>query len=271
MFGDAISRPNGEPQRFGGQVAVVTGGGSGIGLAIVRMLLAEGATVIVGDFDNAGVERVLSEIGPRGAALVTDVRSEEQVIALAEAAASFGLVSLGFNAAGIGEGGPILDLRMDEWDRVLGVCLTGVFLAVKHEARQMREYGGSIVNIASLNSSVPAFGATAYSVAKAGVAMLTKNAALDLGAYGIRVNAVAPGLVNTPMAVRTGHMAPAVQARWLEHTPLGRIGRPDDIAEAALFLASSQASWVTGETMYVDGGQSLTAYPDVRDVIGDDT
>lgn len=246
---------------------MVTGGASGIGLGIVRMLLAEGARVVVGDFDRVGVERVATEIGDRGSALVTDVRSEEQIIALAESAASFGPVTLGFNAAGIGEGGPILDLRIEEWDRVLAVCLTGVFLAVKHEARHMREHGGAIVNIASINSRVPAFGATAYSVAKAGVAMLTKNAALDLGEYGIRVNAVAPGLVNTPMAVRTGHIAPDVQARWLEHTPLGRIGHTDDIAAAALFLASSQASWMTGETMYVDGGQSLTAYPDVRDVI----
>lgn len=254
--------------RFTGRVAIVTGGASGIGLGIVRMLLAEGARVVVGDFDPDGVARVAAEIADRGTAVVTDVRYEDQVEALVAAGAQVGPVSLGFNAAGIGEGGPILDLRMQEWERVLGVCLTGVFLAVKHEARQMRTTGGAIVNIASINGTVPAYGATAYSVAKAGVEMLTRNAALDLGELGIRVNAVSPGLVNTPMANRTGHIAAPVQARWLEHTPLGRIGRPEDIAAAALFLASDDASWITGEVTYVDGGTSLTAYPDVRDVIG---
>jgi 3-oxoacyl-[acyl-carrier protein] reductase len=252
---------------FAGGVAVVTGGASGIGLGIVRGLLGAGAFVVVGDFDPAGVARVQDEIGSRGAALVTDVRSEEQVEALVAAATERGQLTAGFNAAGIGEGASIQDQDLDEWNRVLDVCLTGVFLAVKHEARAMLGTGGAIVNIASINSRVPAYGAAAYSVAKAGVEMLTKNAALDLGAHGIRVNAVAPGLVETPMARRTGHLADAVQARWLAHTPLGRIGRPDDIAAAALFLASDEAAWITGETVFVDGGQTLTAYPDVRDVI----
>ena len=97
--------------------------------------------------------------------------------------------------------------------------------------------------------------------------MLTKNAALDLGELGVRVNAIAPGLVNTPMSVRTGHGSTKVINKWLEHTPLGRIGQPGDIASAALFLASDEASWITGETLFVDGGQTLTAYPDLREVM----
>lgn len=265
------SSPRQRAARFVDRVAVVTGGASGIGLGIVRGLLAEGAIVIVGDFDAAGVERVKAEIGDRGTACVTDVRSERDIATLVAEAARFGPLAAGFNAAGIGEGAGIMDLELDVWNRVLDVCLTGVFLAVKHEARELHEQaGGAIVNIASINSRVPAHGAAAYSVAKAGVEMLTRNAALDVGQFGIRVNAVAPGLVDTPMAVRTGHIAPKVQARWLERTPLGRIGQPADIAAAALFLASDEAGWITGETVYVDGGLTMSAYPDVRDVMDAD-
>lgn len=254
-------------RRFEGQVALVTGGASGIGLGIVRSLLEEGAKVVVGDYNSAGIDAVKKEIGKNGTALITDVRSEEDIKAAVEITKKFGVLTCAFNAAGIGEGANIIEQELDQWNRVLAVCLTGVFLAVKHEAREMKKSGGSIVNIASINSRVPAFGATAYSVAKAGVEMLTKNAALDLGEFGIRVNAVAPGLVQTPMALRTGHLSPPVMARWLAHTPLGRIGQPVDIAGAALFLACSDSSWITGETIFVDGGQSLTAYPDIRDLM----
>ena len=253
--------------RFDGKVAVVTGGSSGIGLGIVRGLISEGAKVAIGDFNPTTLEAAVKEFGSSVKVLLTDVRSETDIINLMELATSIGPLDVAFNAAGIGEGALIHEQELAQWNKVLDICLTGVFLSVKHEARAMLESGGSIVNIASINSVVPAYGATAYSVAKAGVQMLTKNAALDLGELGVRVNAVAPGLVNTPMSVRTGHGSTKVINKWLEHTPLGRIGQPGDIASAALFLASDEASWITGETLFVDGGQTLTAYPDLREVM----
>ena len=253
--------------RFDGKVAVVTGGSSGIGLGIVRGLISEGAKVAIGDFNPTTLEAAVKEFGSSVKVLLTDVRSETDIINLMELATSMGPLDVAFNAAGIGEGALIHEQELAQWNKVLDICLTGVFLSVKHEARAMLTLGGSIVNIASINSVVPAYGASAYSVAKAGVQMLTKNAALDLGELGVRVNAVAPGLVNTPMSVRTGHGTTKVINKWLEHTPLGRIGQPEDIASAALFLASDEASWISGETLFVDGGQTLTAYPDLREVM----
>ena len=252
--------------RFQGKFAVVTGGASGIGLGIVRGLILEGATVTIGDFNPVTLEEVSQEFGKSVKTLLVDVRSESDIIELMKLATSDGPLSIAFNAAGIGEGAPIYEQELEQWNKVVDICLTGVFLAVKHEAKAMLKLGGSIVNIASINSQVPAYGATAYSVAKAGVQMVTKNAALDLGEFGVRVNAIAPGIVNTPMSIRTGHGTEVVVNKWLEKTPLGRIGQPADIASAALFLASDEASWITGETLFVDGGLTLTAYPDLRDL-----
>jgi len=263
---DALGGGKMRHPRFQGKSAVVTGGASGIGLGIVRGLILEGATVTIGDFNPTTLEEVAQEFGSSVKTLLVDVRSEDDIIALMQLATSDGPLSVAFNAAGIGEGAPIFEQELAQWNKVVDICLTGVFLAVKHESKAMLKSGGSIVNIASINSEVPAYGATAYSVAKAGVQMVTKNAALDLGAYGVRVNAIAPGIVNTPMSIRTGHGTQVVINKWLEKTPLGRIGQPGDIASAALFLASDEASWITGETLFVDGGLTLTAYPDLRDV-----
>ena len=263
---DAVGGAKMRAPRFQGKFAVVTGGSSGIGLGIVRALILEGATVTIGDFNPATLEDVSREFGKSVKTLLVDVRSESDIIELMKLATSDGPLSIAFNAAGIGEGAPIYEQELEQWNKVVDICLTGVFLAVKHEAKAMLKLGGSIVNIASINSVVPAYGATAYSVAKAGVQMVTKNAALDLGEFGVRVNAIAPGIVNTPMSIRTGHGTEVVKNKWLEKTPLGRIGQPEDIASAALFLASDEASWITGETLFVDGGLTLTAYPDLRDL-----
>jgi NAD(P)-dependent dehydrogenase (short-subunit alcohol dehydrogenase family) len=255
------------PGRYDGKVAVVTGGASGIGLAIVRRLLAEGASVVAGDRSVDALRQLESALGERFAGVEIDVRAEadlERLVAMA--VDRFGGVHAGFNCAGMAEGTNIVDLPLKAWSRVHDVVLTGVFLAVKHQARQMiaQGGGGAIVNIASVSGVVPAHGAAAYTVAKAGVVMLTQNAALELGDHRIRVNALAPGLVDTPMAASTGNMEPAIQALWLEHTPMGRIGRTDDIAAAAAFLASDEASWISGVNLFVDGGSQLTAAPDFR-------
>jgi len=256
------------PSRYDGKVAVVTGGASGIGLAIVRRLLAEGASVVAGDLSGDALRRLEGELGARFAGLEIDVRAEADLERLvATAVERFGGLHAAFNAAGMAEGTNIVDLPAEQWQLVQDICLTGVFFSVKHEARQMIRQGdgGAIVNIASVSGVVPAHGAGAYTVAKAGVVMLTQNAALELGAHRIRVNALAPGLVDTPMAARTGNMEPATKALWLKHTPMGRIGRTDDIAAAAVFLASDEASWISGVNLFVDGGSQLTAAPDFRD------
>jgi NAD(P)-dependent dehydrogenase (short-subunit alcohol dehydrogenase family) len=138
-------------------------------------------------------------------------------------------------------------------------------LALKYEARQMVEQGsgGAIVNISSINAEVPAPGAAAYCAAKAGVEMLTKTASLELGENRVRVNAIQPGVIETPMAARNGNMVPEVVERWNRQMPLGRIGQPDDVAAAAAFLASDDSAWITGTTILVDGGLLNTTFPDV--------
>ncbi len=253
--------------RYAGKVAVVTGGASGIGLGITQRLLAEHASVVVGDRSPAGLAELQAEVGSRLASVKVDVTQEDEVEKLIQTAVDrFGAVDVAFNAAGWADGAPIVEQTNETWNLVLGICLTGVFFALKHEARQMitQGNGGAIINIRSVSGLVPARGASAYTVAKAGVDMLTKNAALELGEQHIRVNAIGPGLVETPMAWRTGNMEPGRQGLWVEHTPMGRIGRPDDIASAALFLASDEATWISGVTLYVDGGSILTACPDFR-------
>ena len=190
----------------------------------------------------------------------------ERMVAVAR---DLGNLRLAVNAAGVGEGTQVVDQDLPTWNKVIGIVLTGVFLALKHEARELVRLGngGAIVNVASINSNIPTWGSAAYSVAKSGVEMLTRSSAYELAEHGIRVNCVSPGLVDTPMAARTGNMTPAVIARWLEHTPLGRVGTTDDIAAAILYLGGDEASWVTGHNLVVDGGLTHTAGPVTRDVV----
>lgn len=252
-----------------GSTAIVTGGASGIGLRVVERLLDAGAAVVVADRDSCALDRLKDERGHKAHPVVVDVRSEADIEKMVSVARDLGGLRLAVNAAGMGEGGPVVDQDLDEWNRVLAICLTGVFLSIKHEAREFLRlgFGGAIVNVASINAKVPAYGATAYSVAKAGVEMLTRNAALELGEHGVRVTCVSPGLIATPMAKRTGHLDPAVSGRWVERTPMARIGSVDDIASAILFLGSDEATWITGTDLVVDGGISNSAYPQLRDLL----
>jgi len=248
--------------RFKGKVAVVTGGGSGIGLAITRRLVAEGARVAVGDLATGGA----AELGDAVACVTVDVRREADVEALVKAAASrFGRLDLAFNAAGVGGFGPITELAEAEWSRIIDICLKGVFLAVKHEARQMiaQGGGGAIVNIASLNSHVPMYGGVAYTCAKAGVEMLSRNAALELAADRIRVNTVSPGLTDTPLTAGL-KAVPGVEDAYLQRIPMRRWGTPDDMAAAALFLASDDAGYISGSNLFVDGAWETTGYPNLQ-------
>jgi NAD(P)-dependent dehydrogenase (short-subunit alcohol dehydrogenase family) len=252
-------------QRYAGKVAVVTGGASGIGEAICRRLLAEGASVVVGDVNAERLERLGGELGDKFHGVVADVRLESDVARLIAETSRFGSLNCGFNVAGLGRGGPIIDQSQDDWDFVLGVCLTGVFLAMKHEGKLMAagSGGGSILNISSLNSEVPMFGGSSYCSAKAGVAMLTKCGALELAEAGVRVNAVSPGLTDTPLTSMI-HQVPGILDAYHERIPLKRPASPAEIASAALYLNSDDASYISGVNLFVDGAWATSGYPDLR-------
>jgi NAD(P)-dependent dehydrogenase (short-subunit alcohol dehydrogenase family) len=253
-------------RRFEGKVGLVTGGASGIGLAISRRLVAEGASVVVADINDASLEKTRTELGNSVACASADVRIEAQVEAMVRTATQrFGRLDVAFNAAGLGGFGEIVDLSEADWDRVLDICLKGVFLSVKHAARAMiaHGHGGAIVNIASLNSHVPMFGGVAYCCAKAGVEMLSRNAALELAAKKIRVNTVSPGLTDTPLTAPMRNIA-GVEGAYMERIPMKRWGTPDDMAAAALFLASDDAGYISGSNLFVDGGWETTGYPNLQ-------
>lgn len=254
--------------RLDGKTAVITGGASGIGHETARRFVAEGARVVIGDLDPEAGARAAAEIGG-GDGIVSeavDVRNEADVERLvARAVDTFGGLDLAVNCAGLGTWSPIHLHPLDEWEKIVGTCLTGVFLSVKHEAAAMvaAGTGGVIVNMASINSKVPSDGMVAYCSAKAGVEMLTRVAAMELGPKGIRVCAIGPGFVDTPLTAFAS--LGGIRDAYLASVPMGRIGRPGDIADAAVFLASDEAGWISGETLYVDGAESTKGYP----VIGD--
>ena len=245
--------------RFAGKVAVVTGAASGIGLAITKRLLAEGACVAGSDLQPFG------DPGDRFAGIEGDVTREDSAEALvATAVATFGAVDAAFNVAGGARGGYIVDLAEADWDFTVDLCLKGVFLSMKHQARQMMRQGsGSVVNIASLNAHVPMHAGSAYAAAKAGVEMLSRNGALEFAEYGIRVNAILPGLVQTPLTRRHFDNAEALAA-FEQRIPMGRPAQPEEIAAPALYLASDDASYVNGASLLVDGAWAVSGYPDMR-------
>ena len=245
--------------RFAGKTAVVTGGASGIGLAITRRLIEDGAQVVVGDLKPG-------DLGSDVTLVTTDVTREADLEALvAHAAERFGGVDLAFNVAGGSRPGYIVDLSEGDWDFTVDLCLKGVFLGMKHQARQMirQGRGGAIVNIASLNAHVPMHAGAAYASAKAGVENLTRNGALEFAEYGIRVNAILPGLVQTPLT-RRHFDNPGALAAFVERIPMGRPAQPEEIAAPALYLASSDASYISGASLLVDGAWAVSGYPDMR-------
>ena len=255
--------------RLQGRVAVVTGGASGIGRAIAEAYLAEGASVVLGDRNRDLLSETAAALGERCATSAGDVTVEADVERLvATAVDTFGRLDIGVNCAGLATLAPVVDHDVAAWREVVDICLTGVFLAVKHEARAMREAGGgAIVNIASINARQPGEGMAAYCSAKAAVEMLTRVAAMELAPAGIRVTGIGPGLIDTPLTAYQRD-APAFREAYLENTPLGRVGSTGDVASAAVFLASDDASWVTGETLFVDGGALTRAYPRMLELLG---
>jgi NAD(P)-dependent dehydrogenase (short-subunit alcohol dehydrogenase family) len=252
--------------RFDGKTAVVTGAASGIGAAIARRLVAEGAQVVGLDVAEQGLSALADDLGDGFAPVIVDVTAEDQVASgVAVAVERFGGLELAFNVAGATRFGPITELAEQDWDFTIDLLQKGVFLCTKHEGRLMSESrrGGAIVNVASLNAHVPMYGGSPYVTAKAGVEMFSKNAALELAPSGIRVNVVLPGLVDTPLVAPVVGYQPA-REMFLDRIPLGAAATPEQIAGPCLYLASDDASYITGASLMIDGGWELTGYPDLR-------
>jgi NAD(P)-dependent dehydrogenase (short-subunit alcohol dehydrogenase family) len=236
--------------RLDKKVIIVTGGRSGIGAAIARRMADEGATVVVAD--RSAPETVIGP-GPL-AALHADVADPASVQAMVDAVvARHGRLDGLVNSAGIGSYTPFLETSLETFDRVLSVNLRGTFLAGQAAARAMKETGGgSIVNIASVSGVTGNAGRSAYGASKWGVVGLSRVMAVDLADLGIRVNVLAPGAVETPLVDK---MLPGDEARqWIDRTPLHRYARPEELAGAAVFLCSDDASYMTGHVLVVDGG-----------------
>ena len=246
--------------RLTGRTALVTGAAAGIGRAITDRLVAEGAVVVAGDIDQAGLAALAAAHGDRVVAAVCDVTDEASVADLV-ASAPDGRLDVVVANAGRGSYGFVVDQPLDEWKAVIDLCLTGVFLTLKHAGPVISD-GGSVITIASLNAIQPAAGMAAYCAAKAGAAMLSRVAAMELGPRGIRVNTVAPGLVETN-ATSAFWMVPGVVEEFVENTTVGRFARPDDVANLVAFLASDESSFVSGSLHTVDGGASTKRYPDL--------
>jgi NAD(P)-dependent dehydrogenase (short-subunit alcohol dehydrogenase family) len=254
------------PGRLEGKVALVTGGASGIGRAAVQRFVAEGARVVAGDLDEAGLDALAASLGDAVAAQRCDVSVEDDLAALAQAAVDrFGGLHIAFANAGIGSAQRIVDADLDQWQRVLDVNLTGPFLTIKHAARRMTD-GGSIVVTASLNAVQPGIGMAAYCTSKAGVAMLVQVAGLELGPRGIRVNAVGPGLVRTQLTEGAFLLPPIVDG-YVENTPVGRYASPEEIAGFVAYLASDEASFVSGSLHLIDGAAHTQKYPDLIGIL----
>lgn len=247
-----------------GKVAIVTGAGQGIGRACAIRMAAEGARVIVSDInEKSSAETVAAIVEAGGSArfVMANVAQRLDVLnLLAATLESYGQVDVMVANAGIVDDSPFLDLEESDFDRVIATNLKGTFLCAQAAARQMVKQvekgqpAGAIVNMSSINAQFGLPDHVAYSISKGGVMQLTKSMAVALAPYGIRVNAIGPGTIETPLLAGVVKDE-AFRQKVLSRTPLGRFGRPEEIAAIAAWLASSQASYITGETVYADGGR----------------
>jgi NAD(P)-dependent dehydrogenase (short-subunit alcohol dehydrogenase family) len=250
------------PGQLTGKVALVTGGASGIGRATALAFAREGAKLMIADINEDGGQQtvhMITENGGDATFVLTDVTQATAVEAMiSTTVATYGRLDCAFNNAGT-EGTTMVstvDYQEEDWNRVLRINLTGVWLCMKYELTHMlTQGGGAIVNTASVAGLVGARGAgSAYAASKHGVVGLTKTAALEYARQGIRVNCVCPGVIRTPMMARMLTRNPELEHRYIAAEPVGRLGTPEEIAEAVVWLCSDAASFVTGHTMTVDGG-----------------
>jgi glucose 1-dehydrogenase len=258
-----------------GQRALVTGASSGIGRAIAIAIAEAGAKVVVNySRDKDSAQRVLAEIASGGGeaiAIRADVSREDDVQAMfRETLAAFGSLDLLVNNAGVQKDAPFLDMTLQDWERVVAINLTGQFLCAREAAREFVRRGvvpalscssGKIIFISSVHDTIPWAGRANYAASKGGLSMLMKTAAQELAEHKIRVNAIAPGAIRTPIN-RSAWETPEALASLMKLIPYGRIGTPGDIARAAVWLASDAAEYMNGTTLYVDGG--MTLYPEFR-------
>ncbi|MEZ0342274.1 SDR family NAD(P)-dependent oxidoreductase [Mycobacterium sp. pV006] len=241
-----------------GRVAVIVGGASGIGWASAQTLAAQGVRIVIADLHGDAASARAAELGDGHTSAPVDVVDEDSIQRLFD---DVGPIDIAINCAGFSNVGLITEMPAAEFRAVIDVCLNGAFIVTKHAGRHLGA-GGSLVHLSSLNGRQPAAGMSAYCAAKAGLSMLTQVAALELGPRGIRVNAVAPGFVHTPLTAAAASV-PGVVEDYVDNTAIGRAGTPQDIADAVAYLCSPAASWVTGEVLDINGGAHMLRYPDI--------
>lgn len=255
-------------RRLEGRRALVTGANSGIGREIALRLAREGASVAVNYLsrpeDADAVVKEIEEAGGKGIAVQADISNEQQVDAMfVRAVAELGGIDILVNNAGMETNHPFLEMPLDAWRKVIEVDLTGAFICAQRAARQMVQSGtgGAIVNISSVHQIIPWGGFAHYCAAKAGMEMMTKTAALELATQKVRVNSVAPGAIKTPINQNVWD-DPQGLSDLLRKIPTARMGETEEVAKVVAFLCSDEASYITGATLYVDGG--MTLYPEFR-------
>ncbi len=264
MTGHSLEEEMNMSGKFVGKVALVTGSASGIGRAAALAFAREGASVVAADVSeegNHGTARLIEEQGGRALAIRCDVtRAEDVKTALARTIEAFGRLDFAFNNAGIEprKAAPTAEYEEDEWNRIIDTNLRGVFLCMKHEIPLiLKQGGGAIVNVSSGAGVIGIKGSPAYTAAKHGVIGLTRAAALDYAAQNIRINVVCPGYIDTPMMGRFTGGTPEGRAKVIAEEPVGRMGKPEEIAAAVIWLCSDAAAFMIGHAMVIDGGQTI--------------
>lgn len=249
--------------KLANKVAIVTGASQGIGLACAQRLVREGARVMLADVRDTEGAAAAQALGDAARFFCADVSQKADVDALIAATlAAFGQVDILVNNAGVTHAADFLDLAEEDFDRVLRINLKSMFLCSQAAAREMvkRQAGGCIINMSSVNAELTIPNQVPYVISKGGVNQLTRVASISLAAHGIRVNAIGPGTILTELAKKAVLGSPEARHTILSRTPLGRCGEPEEVAAIAAFLASDDASYITGQTLYADGGRMALNY-----------